>query len=190
MAFHKYLPVVLILFICWGCRDRQKEHNLELREQKILQREMEFATKEADYQSLLRMRDSLLTQRDTSVLIQRWPDDLAGLWSSRSVCRESNCSEYVIGDQRSNTWEFVSDSTGLYTRVINNNQVVRVFAAKLDSTHIQLSYRSDSSASKKLELTVDLTRDNANLIKGMQTTAVDKSCTAKFSIELTRLTNR
>jgi hypothetical protein len=84
----------------------------------------------------------------------------------------------------------VSDSTGLYTRVINNNKVVRVFSAKYDSTSIQLHYTSDSSAARNMELNVELTRDNKNLIKGMQTTAIDKSCTAKFSIELNRLTNR
>jgi len=191
MANHKYYLVGLtILGLCWGCRDRQRERNLELREQKILERENEFAMKEADYQSLLRMRDSLLTKRDTSVLIRQWPDDIAGVWSARSVCRESSCSEYVVGDQRSNTWEFISDSTGLYTRVINNNQVVRVFTATLDSTRIQLRYRSDTSATRNLDLIVELNRDNPNLIKGMQTAGIDKSCTAKFSIELTRLTNR
>ncbi|SDG18251.1 hypothetical protein SAMN04487996_11611 [Dyadobacter soli] len=192
MALHKYLLVILVfLSVFWGCQDKEKARALDLREQQILAREKGFAVKEADYQSLLRMRDSLLTTPDTTVIIQRWPDDIAGLWSSKSVCRESNCSEYVIGDQRSNTWEFVSDSTGLYTRVINNNQVVRVFAARYDSTRIQLHYMSDSSASKNIELTVELGRDNnKNLIKGMQTTGIDKSCTAKFSIELTRLTNR
>ena len=191
MAFYKYLILTLAsLSLLWACQDKEKARELDLREQQILAREKEFAMKEADYQSLLRMRDSLFTVRDTSLVMQRWPDDIAGLWSSKSVCRESNCSEYVIGDQRSNTWEFVSDSTGLYTRVINNNQVVRVFTARYDSTRIQLHYASDTSASKNMELTVDLNRDNANLIKGMQTTGIDKSCTAKFSIELTRLTNR
>lgn len=190
MAFPKYLLVTLILCLFWGCQDKEKEHELALREQKILDREQKFATKEADYQSLLVMRDSLFSKRDTSVILQRWPDDIAGLWSSKSICRESNCSEYVIGDQRSNTWEFVSDSTGLYTRVNNNNQTIRVFSAKLDSTRIQLRFSSDSSASKNLELTVELNRENPNLIKGMQTASIDKSCNAKFSIELTRLSTR
>ncbi|SEI56009.1 hypothetical protein SAMN05216327_102456 [Dyadobacter sp. SG02] len=191
MAFYKYLlALLLFLGLFWGCQDKERAHELDVREQGILAREKEFAIKEADYQSLLRMRDSLLTKRDTAVAIRRWPEDIAGLWSSKSICRESNCSDYVIGDQRSNTWEFVSDSTGLYTRVINNNKVVRVFSAKFDSTSIQLHYASDSSASKNLELNVELSRDSRNLIKGMQTTGIDKSCTAKFSIELNRLTNR
>ena len=73
--------------------------------------------------------------------------------------------------------------------MINNNKLVRVFSARYDSTSIQLHYASDSSASKNLELTVELSRDNKNLIKGVQTTGIDKSCTAKFSIELNRLTN-
>ena len=191
MAFYRYLLTTLTaLILLGGCQDKERAHELDVREQSILAREKEFAIKEADYQSLLRMRDSLLTRTDTAVVIQRWPDDIAGLWAGKSVCRESNCSEYVIGDLRSNTWEFVSDSTGLYTRVINNNKVVRVFSAKYDSTGIQLQYTSDTSATKKLELNVELTRDNKNLIKGTQTTAIDKSCTAKFSIELNRLTNR
>jgi hypothetical protein len=191
MAFHKYLVATLVvLSLLWGCQDKERAHELDLREQGILAREKEFAIKEADYQSLLRMRDSLLTRKDTAVVIQRWPEDIAGLWAGKSVCRESNCSEYVIGDLRSNTWEFVSDSTGLYTRVINNNKVVRVYSARYDSTSIQLHFTSDSSATKNLELNVELSRDSKNLIKGMQTTTIDKSCTAKFSIELNRLTNR
>ncbi len=191
MTLHKYLLGAFVtLILIWGCQDKEKAHELDLREQGILAREKEFSVKEADYQSLLRMRDSLLTNRDTAFVTQRWPDAIAGLWSGKSVCRESNCSEYVIGDQRSNTWEFVSDSTGLYTRVISNNKVVRVFSAKFDSTSIQLHYASDSSAGKNIELTVDLDRDNKNLIKGIQTTGIDRSCTAKFSIELNRLTNR
>ncbi|TLV03474.1 hypothetical protein [Dyadobacter luticola] len=191
MALHKYLLLTCVtLLLFWGCQDKEKVRELDLREQQILAREKGFAIKEADYQSLLRIRDSLFAKKDTAIIIQRWPDDIAGLWSSKSVCRESNCSEYVIGDQRSNSWEFVSDSTGLYTRVINNNQVVRVFSAKLDSTHIQLHFRSDSSSAKNLELTVDLNRENPSLIKGTQTAGIDKSCNAKFSIELNRLTNR
>jgi hypothetical protein len=190
MAIPKYIFVTLIVCLFWGCQDKEKEHELALREQKIFDREQKFAIKEADYQSLLVMRDSLFSKRDTSVTIRQWPEDLAGSWSSKSICRESNCSEYVIGDQRSNTWEFVSDSTGLYTRVNNNNQIIRVFSAKLDSTRIQLRFSSDSSTTKNLELTVELNRDNPSLIKGIQTASVDKSCTAKFSIELTRLTTR
>jgi len=188
--YKTFLLLALSFLLTWGCRDNQKEQQLAQREQALLQKEQEFALKEADYNALVRMRDSLLTRKDTAVVIQRWPDDIAGMWTSKSVCRESNCSEYVIGDQRSNAWEFVSDSTGLFTRVFNNNKLVRVYSASFDSTGIRLHYKSDSSAAKLTEMNVDLGRANGNLIKGMQTIGIGNACTAKFSVELTRLTTR
>jgi hypothetical protein len=187
MTFFKYsLFLAILCAFLSACRDNQKEQELVIREQQLLDKEKQFAMKEADYQSLVKMRDSLLAVVDTSGTIQSWPAEIAGLWNGKSVCRESNCNEYVIGDQRSNFWEFVSDSTGLYTRILNNNQVVRVYHAQFDSTHIQLYFQSDSSSAKNLDLRVELDRGNPSLIKGMQTIGIDKSCSAKFSIELTR----
>lgn len=191
MAHPKYFLLAASLCLSfWGCRDSRKQHELDLREQNITRREKEFALKEADYKSLLIMRDSLLARKDTAFVLH-WPDDIAGLWNAKSVCRESNCPEYVIGDQRFNTWEFVSDSTGLYTRVMNtNNQLVRVYAARLDSTGIALNFASDTSASKNMALSVSLSRTNPALMKGQQTMSIDQACSAKFSIELTRSTNQ
>jgi len=191
MTNRKYLLFIgFAFFTLLACQDNQKQQELEEREQKIRQKEIEFALKEADYQSLLRMRDSLATEKDTLV-IQQWPDDIAGVWSGRSLCKESNCSEYVIGDQRSNTWEFISDSTGLYTRVTNNNsEVIRVYTARFDSTLIQLKFASDTSSAKSMDLSVELSRASPSLMKGIQSIGIDKSCTAKFSVELTRSLNR
>lgn len=183
----------IILFFCIflsGCHDDQKEQQLAQREKALAEKEKEFAMKEADYYSLIRMRDSLATKKDT-IIIQRWPETIAGLWNAKSVCRESNCSEYVIGDQRANLWEFISDSTGLLTRVMDkNNNLVRIYNARLDSTGINLQYLSDSSANKKINLHVNLSAISTELMKGMQSTNVDQSCTAKFALELTRSSNR
>lgn len=185
----QYILVFALLFLL-GCHNNQKQLELDQREQVIQQKEEAFALKEADYQSLVRMRDSLLTKTDT-LIVQRWPEDIAGVWNGRSLCKESNCSEYVIGDQRSNTWEFISDSTGIYTRVKNSNsEVIRVYNARFDSTGIQLQFANDTSSVKKMDFNVELSRGNPNLLMGMQSIGIDKSCTAKFSVELTRSANR
>lgn len=182
-----------MLFFCvflTSCGSDKKEEQLARREQVVAEREKEFAIKEADYNSLLRMRDSLLTKKDT-VIIQQWPEAVAGLWNARSVCRESNCGDYVIGDQRTNVWEFISDSTGLLTRVTDkNNNLLRMYNARYDSTGINLQFVSDSSAGKKISLNIDLSTVSPELLKGIQTIRADQSCTAKFSVELTRSINR
>lgn len=191
MQLHKiYIALLFFCIFLTSCRSDKKEEQLAHREQVVAEREKEFAIKEADYNSLLRMRDSLLTKKDT-VIIQQWPEALAGIWNSRSVCRESNCGDYVIGDQRTNVWEFISDSTGLLTRVTDkNNNLIRMYNGQYDSTGINLQFVSDSSSGKKINLNVDLGIVSPELLKGMQTIRADKSCTAKFSVELTRSINR
>ncbi|MCF2488648.1 hypothetical protein [Dyadobacter sp. CY347] len=189
------LPTLLLNFLIscvflTACQNDQREKHLAEREQAIIKKESEFALKEADYKSLVKMRDSLRTKKDT-VIIQSWPETIAGVWNSKSVCRESNCSEYVIGDQRANFWEFISDSTGLFTRVLDaNNQLVRVYTAQLDSSGIKLHYLSDSSAAKKLDMNFDLSQFGPELIKGTQAVTINQACNAKFSVELTRTTTR
>ena len=184
-----YIVFCCTMLLC--CRNDEKEQQLARREKAVVQKEKEFAMKEADYASLVRMRDSLLSHQKDTIIIQRWPETIAGLWNAKSVCRESNCSDYVIGDQRANLWEFLSDSTGLLTRVTDkNNNLVRVYNARLDSAGINLRFMSDSSASKHITLNIDLSAVSAELMKGTQTTNVDQSCTAKFAVELTRSTNR
>jgi septal ring factor EnvC (AmiA/AmiB activator) len=186
----RFLCSLLCCILLAACHNDQRERQLAQREQAIIKKESDFALKEADYKSLLKMRDSLRTKKDT-VVIQSWPETIAGVWNSKAVCRESNCSEYVIGDQRANFWEFISDSTGLFTRVLDaNNKLVRVYTAQLDSSGIKLHFLSDSSAARKLDIHFDLSQINQELLKGTQAINIDQACNAKFSVELTRATAR
>ncbi|KAA6438419.1 hypothetical protein FEM33_17175 [Dyadobacter flavalbus] len=181
---------LLSCMLLLSCQNDQREQHLARREQAISRKESEFALKEADYKSLVRMRDSLRTSKDT-VVIQSWPETIAGVWNSKAVCRESNCSEYVIGDQRANVWEFISDSTGLFTRVLDaDKKLVRVYTARLDSSGIRLHYLSDSSATKKLDIRFDLSQVNPELLKGTQAITINQACNATFIVELTRTTTR
>lgn len=188
--FKIHLAITLACLAFTSCRNDQREQQLAERERAIVQKEKDFALKEADYYSLVKFRDSILVKKDT-MIIKSWPAAIAGLWSAKSVCRESNCSDYVIGDQRANQWEFISDSTGLFTRVTdNNNKLVRVYSARFDSTNVKLQFSSDSAATKKMDIHVDLGQATTDLLKGVQTIGIDKSCTAKFVVELTRTTKR
>ena len=101
------------------------------------------------------------------------------------LCRESNCNQYVIGDQRNETWQFLSDSTGIYTNVLNNKKHIRIFKAKYVEDKIQLEFNSDSISKNKTKINVILDDINENVIKGIQTITGQDNCTARFSVELT-----
>jgi len=181
---------VFLIFACMfiSCESK-KVVELQNREKAVTLREEEFEKKEADYKALVLMRDSLSAIKDTVKnnpdLIKEWPKSLKGFRNSKMLCRESNCSQYVIGDQRNESWEFKSDSTGIYVNVLNAKKFVRVFKAKYVEDKIMLDFSSDSISKNKVKINVVLDDITDNVIKGTQTITGQNNCTARFSVELT-----
>ncbi|SDQ97123.1 hypothetical protein SAMN05421664_2916 [Chryseobacterium soldanellicola] len=184
----KYPLILLCLFIfCLNCSDKAKEQQIAKRELQLLDKEKSFAEKESDYQSLLRMRDSILSRKTDSVkLIKEWPPEVLGTWTGTVICTESNCTDYVIGDQRVDNWEFDNDSTPLVCKIINNNKLVRLYSGKYENGEVHLQYKTDSSADKSVEMNVVLNEISSTRIKGTRTVTIDNECLTKFNVELTR----
>lgn len=186
MAFKRLLlPIIILSF--YSCSNK-KEQELILRENALLEREKQFQDKEAEYDYLLKMKDSLQSVskvKDTVSKVQEWPDSIKIKWNSKMVCRESNCSNYVIGDQRNEIWEFLSDSTGMYTNVLSNNEIKRVFTGQYLENKIVLDSAKETSVKNKIKVSVVLDDIKKNIIKGTQTVTGQDNCTAKFSVELT-----
>ncbi|OIN61250.1 hypothetical protein [Arsenicibacter rosenii] len=187
----RYLPLLFLVpaLLLNSCRNQEREQQLAAREQALTEKEARFALKEAEYQSLLRMRDSLTANHDTIAFLREWPADIAGQWSSKLICTESTCPDYVIGDQRNDVWEFSSDSTRIITKVINNNKLVRVYNAAFADNQINLSFKTDSASAKQVEMSVLLNEISRDKIKGTRNISVDNKCAARFSVELSRITN-
>ncbi|MBJ2124388.1 hypothetical protein [Flavobacterium sp. IB48] len=186
------LFLILFVLVLSSCSNK-KEQELIVRENALLEREKQFQDKEADYDKLLKMRDSLLSVskvKDTLPKIKEWPENLKVTWNSKMICRESNCSNYVIGDQRSEVWEFVSDSTGMFTNVLSNNEIKRVFAGQYLESKIVLDSAKEASSKNKIKVSVVLDDIKKNIIKGTQTITGQDNCIAKFSVELTPSTKK
>lgn len=185
----KYLPIFILLFIIFqSCNNNTKNQELKERENKLLEKEKLFAQKEAEYQSLLKMRDSIFAEKD-SVKIVQWPAEIFGAWTGKVVCTESTCNDYVVGDQRIDNWEFDSDSIQLVAKIINNNNknnLVRLYNAKFENNEIKLNYKTDSTVKKNVEMNVVLNDITAEKMRGTRTVTVNNNCLAKFSVELTR----
>jgi len=176
-----------VLVIFQSCNDGQKNQQLTERENALLEKEKLFATKESEYQSLLKMRDSIFSNTDSVETIKKWPAEVFGSWTGKVICTESSCSDYVIGDQRIDTWEFDSDSTQLFSKIVNNNKLVRLYSGKFENNEVKLNYKTDSTAQKAVEMTVLLNEFSPDKIRGQRTVNIDNKCTAKFSVELTRI---
>ena len=185
----KKLLLLLILACIFISCESKKELELQKREKALDLREQQLAEKEADYKSLLLMRDSIVAVKDSiqndAAALKEWPENLRGIWNSKMLCRESNCSNYVIGDQRNESWQFIADSTGIYTNVLNAKKLVRVFKAKYIDDKIILEFNSDSISKNRTKMNVVLDDIKDNVIKGTQTITGQDNCIARFSVELT-----
>ena len=175
-------------FLFISCNDVEREKQLTERENIILEKEKQFAQKESEYQLLVKMRDSLMTLNDTIADMQ-WPENFTGTWNSKIICVESNCSDYVIGDVRTDQWEFDSSASQLIVKTISNKKLTRVYNATYNNNQINLSYTTDSLADKMVDMNVTLNEISADKIKGVRTVSIDNKCSAKFSVELAKSKN-
>ncbi|CAD7811497.1 hypothetical protein CHRY9390_02366 [Chryseobacterium aquaeductus] len=183
---YSLLFLLLLLLSFQSCDDNKKTQQLLDRENSLLEKEKLFAEKESEYQSLLKMRDSIFNIKDTVEVVKKWPAEVFGSWSGKVICTESSCNDYVIGDQRMDTWEFDSDSTQLVSKIVNNNKLVRIYSGSYENNEVKLNYKTDSAANKSVEMNVILNEISATKMRGIRTITVDNKCTAKFSVELTR----
>jgi len=189
-----FLTFLLSIFLLVGCNGKKSEDQLRQRELVLQLRIDSFANVEKEYHELLQMKDSIvkadslrLVNDSLSSVVKFWPQHLAGRWNGRLVCTESDCSDYVIGDQRVDTWEFKSDSLNLYADLLNNkNQIVRTYNAAFSGNNIVLSFKTDSSVSKKVAMQTTLNEIMPDKMKGIHTITIDNDCTAKFTVEFTR----
>lgn len=175
-------PVILSILFCLAlasCDTSDKEKQLQQRETELRLREEQFASMQQDYESLKALRDSLRTATDSVAVTPSLPENFIGKWNGKMICTESNCSEHVIGDQRSDSWIFSSDSL----KIINKTGGERAFSVKFQDTEIKLLPRQDALGSGKAEITLQINPENPDRLKGIREFS-GKDCMAKFSVEL------
>lgn len=187
MKVYLYFLIPILAFMSMGCNNSEREKELNIREQALLEKEKNFAAREADYKAFLLMRDSITALQQETAAYKVWPRELQGLWNSRTICTESNCSDYIIGDQRNDTWEFGSDSTQLFVKVFNTNNLIRTYTALYSDNQLVLKYKTDSASKKQVEMNVQFNEIGINKLKGNRIVAIDNKCSAKFSVELDRI---
>ncbi len=182
----KFIYLLGFSILMFSCQDSTKEKQLEAREKELTAKENVFAQKEAEFQALLQMRDSLYVKRKDSVIVPTWPAGVLGKWNSKVICTESTCSDYVIGDQRTDVWEFVNDSVQTSVNVYSNNNLVRTYAGKMENNEIRLNFKTDSTTSKFVDMKILLNEISPEKIRGKRTISVNNNCSAVFSVELQR----
>ncbi len=185
--FIKYFTAVLYLFVFISCGEGLKKKQQEVHEREIalLEKEKNFALKEAEYHKLLQMKDSLISQKD-SIAVKRLPVDITGKWNGKMICTDSNCTDYVVGDVRVDEWEITQDKGVLIAKNVNKTGVVRVYNGSYDGTRIHFTSQSEPEAPNLRIFKIELGTITANRLAGSREIQVDNTCSSIFSVELLR----
>lgn len=178
----------LFLLIFTSCNYSEKSAALDLREQKLHEKEKEFALKETEYRNLQRMRDSIFAERIETKIINL-PSNIIGKWNGKIVCTDSTCPENKIGDIRTDTWEFVENGNIVSVKVTNRSGNVRVYTGSYSGSEIRLHYSTDSSAVRKSDINIVLNDFQENKIKGIREATGDGNCISRFSVDLEKSKN-
>ncbi len=174
---------VVSLLVLNSCDFNKKNAELMLREEKLLEKEKAFSLKESEYQNLIKMRDSLLARKD-SLQTFAIPEHILGRWSGKMICTESNCPENVIGDTRTDTWEFSENGSVISAKVTNKTGNARIYTGKYNGSEIHFKFISDSTATNKTEINIVLNDLQENKIKGFRDVIGQNSCVSRFSVDL------
>ncbi len=183
----RYLFPILTIILLYSCQDSSKQKALEQRELQLQEKERQLKAREAEYQALVQMRDSL-QKLDSIAKPEFWPSFVNGQWTSKIVCTESSCSDYVIGDTRSDLWEFVRDSARMQVNIRDRNKLVRIYTGQFTQDQIHLAFTSDSTAPKRVEMKVNITEISKERLRGTRVVNIG-DCQAKFNVTLTRQEN-
>ncbi len=183
--------VMLACLVFASCQQNNGAQTLDEREALLDEREQALLAKEDDYRSLVKMRDSLLNvQQDTGQIANvaaaaNWTDSLLGNWDSRLLCTSTSCKSYVIGDQRTEQWQFLKDSTGFYLAVEGKSSGTKRYDCELTANVGELrlvSAERDVMAAQNL---LTFSSIGSTTIRGQQRTTGHDNCKLIFSVQLT-----
>lgn len=171
-----------------SCQDSQQTKKLNAREEAVLQREQEFLIIEEDYKKLLKMRDSLhassTIHTDSSVYASSWIDSLVGDWDGRLVCTSTTCKGYVIGDQRSERWNFLCDSSGYYLHVAGKGNAIKTYTVRFTENSHEVVLVEDAT-NRESQTLVTFGNLGSSPVRGQQRATKTDNCLLVFSVQLT-----
>ncbi len=186
----KLLPIILTFFLLTAfirCQEKTDPRQAELqkRDSILTVKEKEFALKAADYQALLKLRDSLNTPMDT-IAVNPLPAEINGTWTGKIVCTHSNCTDYVVGDVRTDEWQLSADGGKIVAKNVNKTGVVRMYTGEYSGGKIVLASETSADAASQRTFRIEFGTVSAERLAGTREIQVDQSCTSQFSIELVR----
>lgn len=163
----------------------QQSRLLEKERVELKKKESLLLSKQIQYESQLKNRDSLLEEKD-SLLALQLSKQIEGPWNGKMVCTESTCPEHAVGDTRIDQWILRSEKGKIIAINVNKFGSQRIYHGTIENQKISL-VDSAPSSQNDVQMEIVLDRLEQDRLTGRRTLQKGKECTSLFTIELNRV---
>lgn len=193
---NKFIYVSTFLLIAAGlgsCGFEERKQALDARETSLKEREQNLLVKE---KMLLQLEDSIklsIAKQDSLTLSLKniglpLPDSLQGTWNVNMLCTQTNCSGSAVGDTRKESWTFTGgDSTGVYVKAMQGENLVRVYSGIFDGSGFVLSTPNVSGEVNATTMNVKLNVNTPDKLSGTRIIQQADGCTITYKIDADRV---
>lgn len=193
---NKFIYVGTFLLIAAGlssCGFEERKKALDARETSLKEREQNLLVKE---KMLLQLEDSIklsIAQQDSLTISLKniglpLPDSLQGTWNVNMLCTQTNCSGSAVGDTRKESWTFSGgDSTGVYVKAMQGENLVRVYSGIFDGSGFVLSTPNVAAEVNATTMNVKLNINTRDKLSGTRIIQQADGCTITYKLDADRV---
>lgn len=188
-----YVSTFLLIAATLGsCGFEERKKALDAREVSLNEKEQNLLIKE---KMLLQLEDSIklsIAQQDSLALSLKTlglplPDSLQGTWNINMLCTQTNCSGSAVGDTRKESWTFSGgDSTGVYVKAMQGENLVRVYTGIFDGSGFVLSTPNVAGDANATTMNVKLSINTPDKMNGTRIIQQADGCTITYKIDADR----
>lgn len=193
---NKFIYVSTFLLIAAGlssCGFEERKKALDARETALKEREQHLLVKQ---KMLLQLEDSIklsIAQQDSLTISLKniglpLPDSLQGTWNVNMLCTQTTCSGSAVGDTRKESWTFSGgDSTGVYVKAMQGENLVRVYSGIFDGSGFVLSTPNVAGEVNATTMNVKLNINTRDKLSGSRIIQQADGCTITYKIDADRV---
>lgn len=190
--------LLYLSFLITGCQHDNREGDINARELELKQLEKKLFTLQKDLflkeQQLIKreiiidsinnngkIKDSLIPEIIDTTATHSY---LTGLWNVETVCTQSTCENFAVGDTKREVWDIQTQGNYVIAEVLSSNQSGRRFTGYADKNAIDLGeaiHHSDSTLNAKISIRLKIRADDN--IEG-ERELVRENCRVLYSMKM------
>jgi len=190
---HKLLILLLIpLLIVSGCGFREREKELEIKEQTLNQKEQELNLKEQFLQhwekELNENKHKLDSSKNTIDTLTGLYPNLPGTWSVKMVCSETTCSGSAVGDTKTELWEIKIQNNAIIASAssnASNGKLTRIYSGGFKEARLELiSENTDEQTNEQVKIIIRLKQNKEGNMTGTREIIRTDDCHIVYNVEI------